>query len=249
MQATPSTWRMLIDSGWAGAAQLKALCGGEALPQELADKRIVRNALVHCGTCTVRRRRRSGRVRTDLSHRATRSTSVVPSPTRNCMSWIAMPRSVRWAYRASCISAARGVTRGYLNRAELTAERFVADPYSSVEGARLYRTGDLVRYRDNGMLEYLGRLDHQVKVRGYRIELGEIESVLGSHEAVNTAVVVAHEMGAGDTRLVAYIVPESRMRWTPLNCAITCVHSLPDYMIPQHLMETGSVTVTAQRQS
>ena len=104
----------------------------------------------------------------------------------------------------------------------------------------MYRTGDLVRYRDHGMLEYLQRLDDQVKVRGYRIELGEIESVLGSHELVSTAVVVAHEMGAGDTRLVAYIVlVEDQMDSSVLRDHLR--ERLPDYMIPQHLMELDAL--------
>jgi acyl carrier protein len=99
-----------------------------------------------------------------------------------------------------------GVVRGYLARPELTAERFVSDP-TSTDGGRLYRTGDLARWLPSGDVEFLGRLDHQIKVRGYRIELGEIESVLGEHPAVRETVVVAREGAGGDTRLVAYIVP------------------------------------------
>src|SRR5207237_1146830 len=100
-----------------------------------------------------------------------------------------------------------GQARGYLQRPELTAERFVPDPYSGVAGARLYKTGDLVRYRSDGHLEFLGRLDHQVKVRGYRIELGEVEHALLKHPVVRDCVVVARE-GYGDGKLlVAYVVP------------------------------------------
>jgi natural product biosynthesis luciferase-like monooxygenase protein len=98
-----------------------------------------------------------------------------------------------------------GVARGYLGLPDLTAERFIPDPFSPVPGARLYATGDLVRYRDDGRLEYLGRLDHQVKIRGYRIELGEIEAVLARHPAVREAVVVARDNGGGDRTLVGYV--------------------------------------------
>ena len=107
-----------------------------------------------------------------------------------------------------------GVTRGYLNRPELTAERYVRDPFSAVPNARLYRTGDLVRYGEDGRVTFLGRLDQQVKIRGYRIELGEIEAVLSHHPDVQECVVVARADDMGDQRLVAYVVPKSTFSQT-----------------------------------
>ena len=101
-----------------------------------------------------------------------------------------------------------GVARGYLNRPELTAEKFIADPFSDKSGARLYKTGDRVRYRPDGNLEFLGRLDHQVKIRGFRIELGEIEAALSAHAGVREALVMARGDAAGEQRLVAYVAPK-----------------------------------------
>jgi amino acid adenylation domain-containing protein len=133
-----------------------------------------------------------------------------------------------------------GLARGYLNRRGLTAERFVADPF--VQGERLYRTGDLVRWREDGQLEYLGRLDHQVKIRGLRIELGEIEAELLSLPEVREAVVVAQE-GLGGSRLVAYVVPQAAGEIDTAVLREALCQKLPDYMVPGVVVTLDALTL------
>jgi acyl carrier protein len=130
-----------------------------------------------------------------------------------------------------------GLARGYLHRPELTAERFGPDPFSSEPGARLYRTGDLARWLGDGQLEFLGRIDHQVKVRGYRIELGEVEAALLIQPGVREAVVMAHEDGAGGKRLVAYVVMDEggNPSFGELRKALKVI--LPDYMLPSGFVQ------------
>jgi acyl-coenzyme A synthetase/AMP-(fatty) acid ligase/acyl carrier protein len=125
-----------------------------------------------------------------------------------------------------------GVARGYFNRPELTAEKFIGNPFSSDPGTRLYRTGDLARYLPNGRIECLGRLDNQIKLRGHRIELGEIEAALGQNEAVRECVAVVREDSPGDRRLVAYLVPGSAAEGTGNELRRFLKDKLPDYMIP-----------------
>ncbi|HYC91742.1 MAG TPA: amino acid adenylation domain-containing protein [Thermoanaerobaculia bacterium] len=135
-----------------------------------------------------------------------------------------------------------GLARGYWNRPDLTAERFVPSPFG--DGERLYRVGDLVRHRKNGQLEYLGRLDHQVKVRGFRIELGEIESVLSAHPAVAQVVVVAHEDAQLGTRLVCYYEPKKDRGEAALDLRAYLKQRLPDYMVPSVFVELETMPMS-----
>jgi acyl carrier protein len=143
------------------------------------------------------------------------------------------------------------VARGYLNRPELTAERFVRNPFGAEAGSRLYRTGDLVRWLPSGELEFIGRRDDQVKIRGFRIELGEVEQQLSALDAVKASVVVARQEASGDKRLVAYVVPETLLDEPDARSAIVAQYRqalaarLPDYMVPGMFVLLERLPLTA----
>jgi len=137
-----------------------------------------------------------------------------------------------------------GLARGYLNRPQLTAEKFIPDPFSDQPGARMYRTGDLARYLPDGNIEFLGRVDLQVKIRGYRIELGEIETVLSTHPAVQTTVVLAREDKPDDKRLVAYIVAPHGISPSPSELRSFLQKTLPEYMLPSAFVLMESLPLT-----
>jgi amino acid adenylation domain-containing protein len=138
-----------------------------------------------------------------------------------------------------------GLARGYLRRAEITAERFMPDQFGGQPGARMYKTGDQARYLPDGRLEYLGRLDHQVKVRGYRIELGEIEAALLRQPAIRQAVVVARQESETEQRLVAYVVAEQETEFKVSEARQALRKQLPEYMVPQVVVILEEMPLTA----
>lgn len=202
MQATPATWQLLLNAGWTGKPGLKILCGGEALPRELADRLLATGAELwnmYGPTETT--------IWSSVSKVAPVGPITVGRPIANTQMYIVDNelRPVPIGVPGELCIAGDGVALGYFKRPGLTDERFVYSPTGTPAG-RLYRTGDLARYRSSGEIECLGRNDNQVKIRGYRMELGEIETVLARHPAVRQTVVTAREDRIGDKRLVAYLV-------------------------------------------
>ncbi len=207
LQATPVTWWMLLEAGWKGNARLKALCGGEALPGDLAAKLIP-----YCGELWNMYGPTETTIWSSIFHvqQPPVGVALIGRPIGNTTMYIldALGQPQPIGVPGELYIGGDGVGRGYLNRPELTAEKFVADPYDGSE-ARMYRTGDLARFLPGGDIQYLGRADFQVKLRGFRIELGEIEAVLDRHPSVRQSVVLIREDEPGVQRLVAYIVPST----------------------------------------
>jgi amino acid adenylation domain-containing protein len=261
MQATPATWRMLIDSGWQGDGRLKALCGGEAFGPDLTEQLLKR-----CGELW----NMYGPTETTIWSTTERllpgQIITIGRPIANTQVYIldGNAQPVPAGVTGELFIGGDGVAIGYLNRPELTRERFISNPLNSEPGDILYRTGDLARFRADGRIEFLGRGDHQVKIRGFRIELGEIEASLSRIDGVSRAVVVAREDTPGNKRLVAYVVPKVWKVGEDQDTAAVSIaddpslpaldsaklraelrSNLPEYMIPSVYVFLESLPLTA----
>ncbi|WP_395603814.1 non-ribosomal peptide synthase/polyketide synthase [Pseudomonas sp. B21128] len=248
LQATPSTWRMLLDNEHAAALNGRTfLCGGEALPQELAQRMLARSPKVW---------NLYGPTETTIW------SALHPLSVDNSRPFLGKPIDNTALYilgsdlelnplgaPGELLIGGDGLARGYFQRPGLTAERFVPDPFSRT-GERVYRTGDLTRYRAEGVIEYIGRIDHQVKIRGFRIELGEIEARLLALDSVRETVVVAQD-GPTGAQLVGYVVPSSSAALNvedeaDLRAALkaSLKAELPEYMVPAHLLFLAQLPLT-----
>jgi natural product biosynthesis luciferase-like monooxygenase protein len=248
LQCTPSMARMLLmdDTAKAGLAGLKRMMvGGEALPPTLAREL---TGLMRDG----RLMNMYGPTETTIwsavhpVDRVDGSSIPLGRPLANQQLYVLDRRQhpLPPGVPGELVIGGAGVVRGYLHRPELTAERFLPHPFEGASGARVYRTGDLARFAADGTVEFLGRLDHQVKVRGYRIELGEIEAALLAHEGVRETVVVAREDVPGDVRLVAYLVAAAG---TPPGAGELREHlreRLPDFMLPAYFVTLAALPQT-----
>ncbi len=228
MQATPAAWRALVDAGWSGSANLKLLCGGEAMPPDLAKVLLERCAELW---------NMYGPTETTVWSTMQRITSAdgqqpIGRPIANTQVYVlnAHRDHVPPGVVGELYIGGDGLARGYLHRAELTQERFVPSPF--VPNSLLYRTGDLARWLPDGRLVCLGRIDNQVKVRGFRIELGEIEVCIARHPSVREVAVIAREAVPGDKRLVAYIVAENPPADLADQLRALAGATVPAYMVP-----------------
>ncbi|MFI9841242.1 amino acid adenylation domain-containing protein [Nonomuraea sp. NPDC051941] len=236
MQATPATWRMLLDAGWRPPAGFVALCGGEKLPGELADR------LCASG---VRLWDLYGPTETTiwssvaaLAEGEVREFAPVADTTLYVLDEGLAPVPI--GGKGELYIGGSGLALGYLSRSKLTAERFVPDPYGGRPGERLYRTGDVARRHPGGRIEILGRSDDQIKIRGFRVEPGEIENVLAEHPRVRAAVV--HAVGAGP-RLVGYLRVEGEEP-TAAELRSHCAERLPPYMVPAQFVVMAAFPIT-----
>jgi amino acid adenylation domain-containing protein len=251
LQATPATWRLLLEAGWVRSGGLKALCGGEALPGILAREIAQRagsawNMYGPTETAVWSATRVLSSEDGDLP-----GSTPLGRPIANTRLHV-LDRGLRplpVGVPGDLYIGGAGLAHGYLGRPDLTAEKFLPDPFAGGPGARLYQTGDLARWLGTGEIEFLGRTDHQVKVRGFRIELGEIEAVLARHSGVRDAVALAREVqgasgAAGERRLIAYLVakPGFMLQSGALRSAL--LESLPEYMVPSAWVFLESLPLT-----
>jgi amino acid adenylation domain-containing protein len=244
MQATPTTWRMLVDAGWEGRSELKIVCGGEALPRSLANELIDRGASLWHMYGPTETTVWSSTLELTRGH----GTPPIGGPIANTHFYVVDPhlQPVPIGVPGELLIGGAGVARGYRNRPELTAERFIDDPFDAT-GGRVYRTGDKMRFRDDGTLEFIGRLDHQVKFHGYRIELGEVEASLDGHPEVRQSVVLIDEDETGEKRLVAYVVPEIGSAPATDDLRNHVAESVPGYAVPSMFVRLDELPLTANK--
>jgi natural product biosynthesis luciferase-like monooxygenase protein len=246
LQCTPSLARMLALDGRAQGALRsleRLLVGGEALPPALADQLC---ALVRGEVHNMYGPTETAVWSTSDKLAGAGAPISIGRPIANTQLHVVDRHGglVPPGVAGELWIGGAGVVRGYWQRADLTAERFVPDRFGGAPGARLYRTGDLVRRMADGRLEFLGRLDHQVKIRGFRIELGEIEAVLAASSGVREAVVLAREDTPGDKRLVAYVVPQPGRTLALAELRASLAARLPEFMVPAAFVMLDALPLT-----
>ncbi len=238
MQATPSTWQMLVSSDWQNSGEMKMLIGGEAVKEEIKESLTrlgnVWNVYGPTETTIWSATQKLEQGEKIVIGSPIDNTQIYILDRNNNLAGIGLPGEI-------CI-AGIGLARGYLNRPDLTAERFVINPLADAGGAIMYRTGDLGKWLPNGTIEYIERIDDQVKIRGYRIELGEIENVLQQSGLVKQVVVAAKQDFAGNNMLVGYFIAAGKVDKDELISYLK--EKLPEYMVPGLWYELESFPLT-----
>jgi amino acid adenylation domain-containing protein len=241
MQATPSTWRLMIEAGWKQTPALRMFCGGEGYPRELANEMLARGGELW---------NMYGPTETTIWSSVKRITEeevpvLIGPPIANTQFYVVdkTMQLVPIGVPGELLIGGDGLARGYWNRPELTRERFIDNPFAA-SPSRLYKTGDSVRLHPSGDIEFLGRLDFQVKIRGFRIELTGIESMLAQHQDVREVVVVVREDKKLDKKLVAYVVPNDEGKVTAVELKRFLKEKLPEYMIPSLFVTIEKLPLT-----
>ncbi|MEH2014121.1 non-ribosomal peptide synthetase [Nostoc sp.] len=244
MQPTPVTWRLLLAAGWQGSPQLKMISTGEALPRELA------NQLLPKGACLWNLYGPTETTIWSTGYKVTTGNKAISigCPLANTQLYIldSHLQPVPIGISGELYIGGEGLARGYLNRPDLTAEKFISNPFSPNSKSRLYKTGDLARYLPDGHIEYLGRIDYQIKLRGFRIELGEIETALLQHPEVKEGVVIVREDTSNENHLVGYIVAETGQDSLQVISQLRrfLKQQLPDFMVPTIFMALEAMPLT-----
>jgi syringomycin synthetase protein SyrE len=232
LQATPATWRLILESRWFGQKDLTALCGGEALPRDLARELLPRTRVLWNVYGPTEATVWATASRIENAEAPITIGRVLPQYEAYILD--DQKRPLPLGVIGSLYLGGPALARAYRNRADLTSEKFIAHPFQSQ--SRVYDTGDLCRYRADGQIEYVSRKDNQIKLRGYRIELGEIENAIMQMPEIKQAVVIVREDQPGDQRLVAYAVCQIGRSMTLATMLQNLRLSLPAYMLPNHLV-------------
>jgi amino acid adenylation domain-containing protein len=242
MQATPSTWRLLLAAGWTGSPTLRILCGGEAFPVDLVGQLLPKAAEIW---------NMYGPTETTVWSTCLRVTdpSKPPSigrPIANTSTYIvdSLMQPVPVGVPGELCIGGAGVTLRYLNRPELTHANFIPNPFGNDLGEIIYKTGDMAAYGADGTINYFGRIDTQVKIRGFRIELGEIEAAIVTHETVEQVVVIKVEPKPNDVRIAAYIKTKKGAEVDGAALRNHVRGKLPEYMVPQHFIALETFPLT-----
>lgn len=243
MQATPATWRLLLESGWPGSSALTALCGGEALPPDLASQLLKRTKALW---------NMYGPTETTVWSTMDRvmpgeAEITIGRPIANTEVYVldAHLHPVPIGVPGELFIGGAGLAQGYHRRSDLTRDRFIPHPFSGDPEARIYRTGDLARYREDGKLIHMGRLDTQIKVRGFRIELEEIQSVLSRHPKIRETVVTARADQHGLNQVAAYVVAAAGAVPAADELRAYARAFMPEYMVPSYFVTMDKLPLTA----